>query len=48
MVLPTKVDLATQDVACFGIQLGKASPGPSVSFSKELCKFGSGIKLEML
>lgn len=46
--LPTKVDSASQDVACFGMQLGKASPGPSVLLLKGLCKSGSGVKLEML
>lgn len=33
MELPTKTELATEDIACFGIQLGKASLGPSVLFS---------------
>lgn len=33
MELPTKTDLASED---FGMQLGKALLGPSISFSKGL------------
>lgn len=44
MELPAKTDLATEE---FGMQLGKASLGPSVSFSKGLRKPEPGIKLEL-
>lgn len=44
MELPTKTDVATED---FGMQLGKASLGPSIIFSKGLRKPESDIKLEM-
>lgn len=47
MELSTKTDLATDIIACFGMQLGKASRGPSVLFSKGLCKPESGLTLEI-